>query len=253
MTKQETQKAEKVTLTKMDQLSIKALIPEPPENQRKMTFSEVMNYALHSQSGYVDCNGNICLYCYAVHTNVDKGIISSIIDGAFTVHEEKVQISPYSEQLIRDALRDNNCGWVVYNSCLGEQVQVSFPKEDAELRRAKIIGGYVLNHIVESRLNGQEGKVEFVIPESGRHLKHGKSVKYYLICIYPSVSSPGYGDAYIREVTFTVDKAVVGTRTICRAMEIDFNREREEPSINQQNQIQTQQGIEFDYPEIDGH
>lgn len=250
MTNRETQMAEKVKLTKIDQLCIKALIPEPPENQRKMTFSEVMNYVLHQQSGAIDCNGNLNWYCYAIHAKDDRDNIASQIDGAFTVHDEKVQISPYAEQLIRDVRKDTNYGWVVHGSCLGEQALIGYPDKDAEFRKAKIIGGYVLNYIVESRLNGQEGEVEFVIPESGKHLKHGKSVKYYLICIYPSVSSPGYGDAYVREVTFTVDRVVCGTRTICRAIEIDFNREREEPQV--QNQNQTQQGIEFDYPEIDG-
>lgn len=249
MTNQETQLAEKVKLVKIDQLCIKALIPEPPENQRRMTFSEVMNDALHNQSLFsTDCNGKLKQYCYAVHAPGDRDTISQSITGAFTVHDENVQLSLFAEQLIRDSLKDDSSEWIVYDSCLGKRARVGVPREDAELRRSKIIGGYVLNYLVESRLNGQEGQVEFVIPESGKHLKHGKSVKYYLVCIYPSISSPGYGDAYIREVTFTVDRIVCGTRTLCRAVEIDYDREREELNMDGQSLIQQDQ--DYDYPEI---
>jgi hypothetical protein len=245
MPRLETESAKMATLLKCDQLCIRALIPESTENQPKPSAKETINVALHEQARNAVGRDSIQMYCYATTFKSD----SSVIEGALVPHEDYEIDDSFGNELVERVLEDKLSTWVVLDGDFKGKV-IRYTEGDAKLRRARVVGGYVLNHMVNVESSNMMDNVEFIIPTRGKHLKDGVKIRYYLVSIYPSIQSPGYGDVYIREVTFTASKVTVGVRTLCRAIEQSYQLEME--MQRNQDVSQTQQGYDYDYPEIDG-
>lgn len=233
MTSKETKSAEKVNLIKCDQLCIKALIPEPPENQPSLTMKEIMNEAMHWQARDSLGYKRIEKFCYVSNPLCKSGNLDECIVGAMIPHKDYVLDSEMGRMLLREVLETNQkSSWVVDDRRVSGG-QIRYPKDDASLLEAKVVGGYVLDYMVKLHTQNVEGDVYVKIPQSGKYLKDGVILKYMLVSVYPYLDNSGYGNVEMRVITFEVDRAIISSRTIVREVDLQMYMEKE-PEINVQ-------------------